>query len=99
MRELEQREKKVTDIQAMGDRLVSDGHPGKKTVEVTAADFIMKQTKNCILQTLRLSLTLCCAFLVSTRPSQRPCRLSGAGSCSCAAVQRFILKKIQLTTK
>lgn len=43
MRELEQREKKVTDIQAMGDRLVSDGHPGKKTVEVTTADFIMKK--------------------------------------------------------
>ncbi|XP_013874539.1 plectin isoform X6 [Austrofundulus limnaeus] len=37
MRELEQREKKVTDIQAMGDRLVSDGHPGKKTVEAFTA--------------------------------------------------------------
>lgn len=34
MRELEQREKKVNDIQATGDRLVKDGHPGKKTVEV-----------------------------------------------------------------
>lgn len=34
MRELELREKKVNDIQALGDRLVRDGHPGKKTVEV-----------------------------------------------------------------
>lgn len=34
MRELEMREKKVNDIQAMGDKLVRDGHPGKKTVEV-----------------------------------------------------------------
>lgn len=34
MRELELREKKVNDIQAMGDKLVKDGHPGKKTVEV-----------------------------------------------------------------
>lgn len=38
MRELELREKKVTDIQAMGDKLVNDGHPGKKTVEVTTAE-------------------------------------------------------------
>lgn len=34
MRELELREKKISDIQAMGDKLVRDGHPGKKTVEV-----------------------------------------------------------------
>lgn len=34
MRELELREKKVSDLQVMGDRLVRDGHPGKKTVEV-----------------------------------------------------------------
>ena len=34
MRELELREKKVNDIQATGDKLVRDGHPGKKTVEV-----------------------------------------------------------------
>ncbi|XP_029306770.1 plectin isoform X4 [Cottoperca gobio] len=33
MRELELREKKVNDLQAMGERLVRDGHPGKKTVE------------------------------------------------------------------
>ncbi|XP_039868548.1 plectin isoform X12 [Simochromis diagramma] len=33
MRELELREKKVNDIQTLGDRLVRDGHPGKKTVE------------------------------------------------------------------
>ncbi|XP_061529835.1 plectin-like isoform X3 [Phycodurus eques] len=33
MRELEQREKKVNDIQTTGDKLVKDGHPGKKTVE------------------------------------------------------------------
>ncbi|KAM9310114.1 plectin isoform 5-T5 [Pholidichthys leucotaenia] len=37
MRELELREKKVNDIQAMGDRLVRDGHPGKKTVEAFTA--------------------------------------------------------------
>ncbi|XP_055359435.1 plectin isoform X19 [Betta splendens] len=37
MRELELREKKVNDIQAMGDRLVKDGHPGKKTVEAFTA--------------------------------------------------------------
>lgn len=37
MRELELREKKVNDIQALGDRLVRDGHPGKKTVEVISA--------------------------------------------------------------
>lgn len=36
MRELELREKKVNDIQTLGDRLVRDGHPGKKTVEVIA---------------------------------------------------------------
>lgn len=34
MRELELREKKVNDIQVLGDKLVRDGHPGKKTVEV-----------------------------------------------------------------
>lgn len=34
MRELELREKKVNDIKATGDRLINDGHPGKKTVEV-----------------------------------------------------------------
>ncbi|XP_027872597.1 plectin-like isoform X24 [Xiphophorus couchianus] len=37
MRELEQREKKVNDLQAMGDKLVRDGHPGKKTVEAFTA--------------------------------------------------------------
>lgn len=37
MRELELREKKVNDIQALGDKLVKDGHPGKKTVEVNKA--------------------------------------------------------------
>lgn len=34
MRELELREKKISDIQATGDRLIKDGHPGRKTVEV-----------------------------------------------------------------
>lgn len=34
MRELELREKKVNDLQVMGDKLVRDAHPGKKTVEV-----------------------------------------------------------------
>ncbi|XP_061676428.1 plectin isoform X10 [Syngnathoides biaculeatus] len=33
MRELEQREKKVNEIQTTGDKLVKDGHPGKKTIE------------------------------------------------------------------
>ncbi|XP_028280536.1 plectin-like isoform X7 [Parambassis ranga] len=37
MRELELREKKINDIQAMGDKLVRDGHPGKKTVEAFTA--------------------------------------------------------------
>lgn len=37
MRELELREKKVNEIQALGDKLVRDGHPGKKTVEVRAS--------------------------------------------------------------
>ncbi|XP_057197161.1 plectin isoform X3 [Triplophysa rosa] len=37
MRELEFREKKVNDIQASGDRLIKDGHPGKKTVEAFTA--------------------------------------------------------------
>lgn len=43
MRELELREKKVNDIQALGDKLVKDGHPGKKTVEVITA--IVKKKK------------------------------------------------------
>uniref|UniRef100_A0A673IT28 Plectin b n=1 Tax=Sinocyclocheilus rhinocerous TaxID=307959 RepID=A0A673IT28_9TELE len=37
MRELELREKKINDIQATGDRLIKDGHPGKKTVEAFTA--------------------------------------------------------------
>ncbi|XP_067256156.1 plectin isoform X4 [Chanodichthys erythropterus] len=37
MRELELREKKVNDIKATGDRLINDGHPGKKTVEAFTA--------------------------------------------------------------
>lgn len=37
MRELEGREKKVNTIQATGDRLIKEGHPGKKTVEVSQA--------------------------------------------------------------
>ncbi|XP_077062643.1 plectin isoform X9 [Siphateles boraxobius] len=37
MRELELREKKVNDIKATGDRLIKDGHPGKKTVEAFTA--------------------------------------------------------------
>ncbi|XP_052002386.1 plectin-like [Xyrauchen texanus] len=37
MRELEVREKKVSDIQATGDRLIKDGHQGKKTVEAFMA--------------------------------------------------------------
>ena len=34
MRELELREKKINDIQTTGDKLIREGHPGKKTVEV-----------------------------------------------------------------
>uniref|UniRef100_A0A673K1E8 Plectin-like n=1 Tax=Sinocyclocheilus rhinocerous TaxID=307959 RepID=A0A673K1E8_9TELE len=37
MRELELREKKINGIQASGDRLIKDGHPGKKTVEAFTA--------------------------------------------------------------
>uniref|UniRef100_A0A8C5EJQ2 Plectin-like n=1 Tax=Gouania willdenowi TaxID=441366 RepID=A0A8C5EJQ2_GOUWI len=37
MRELELREKKINDIQALGDKLVRDGHAGKKTVEAFTA--------------------------------------------------------------
>ncbi|XP_058251615.1 plectin isoform X2 [Hemibagrus wyckioides] len=37
MRELELREKKINDIQATGDRLIKDGHPGRKTVEAFTA--------------------------------------------------------------
>uniref|UniRef100_A0A8C9TYD7 Plectin b n=1 Tax=Scleropages formosus TaxID=113540 RepID=A0A8C9TYD7_SCLFO len=37
MRELELREKKVNEIQVTGERLLKDGHPGKKTVEAFTA--------------------------------------------------------------
>ncbi|KAL0984683.1 hypothetical protein UPYG_G00145220 [Umbra pygmaea] len=37
MRELEMREKKVNDIQATGDKLLKEGHPGRKTVEAFTA--------------------------------------------------------------
>uniref|UniRef100_W5MQ75 Plectin n=1 Tax=Lepisosteus oculatus TaxID=7918 RepID=W5MQ75_LEPOC len=37
MRELEQREKKVNDTQANGERLLKEGHPGRKTVEAFMA--------------------------------------------------------------
>ncbi|XP_048880685.1 plectin-like isoform X4 [Brienomyrus brachyistius] len=37
MRELEQREKKVNEIQTTGDRLLKEGHPGRKTVEAFTA--------------------------------------------------------------
>ncbi|XP_062847391.1 plectin-like isoform X12 [Trichomycterus rosablanca] len=37
MRELELKEKKISDIQATGDRLIKEGHPGKKTVEAFTA--------------------------------------------------------------
>lgn len=43
MRELELREKKVNDIQATGDKLVRDGHPGKKTVEVIIQLYLAEQ--------------------------------------------------------
>ncbi|KAL4629795.1 plectin-like [Arapaima gigas] len=34
MRELELREKKVNSVQATGDKLLKEGHPGRKTIEV-----------------------------------------------------------------
>lgn len=34
MRELEQRERKIKEIQSTGDRLLREEHPGKQTVEV-----------------------------------------------------------------
>lgn len=34
MRELELREKKVNGVQATGDKLLRDGHPARKTIEV-----------------------------------------------------------------
>nr|XP_055067799.1 plectin isoform X2 [Misgurnus anguillicaudatus] len=37
MRELELREKKISDIQATGERFIRDGHPGKKTIEAFTA--------------------------------------------------------------
>ncbi|XP_064197202.1 plectin a isoform X8 [Anguilla rostrata] len=37
MRELELREKKVNEIQATGERLLKEGHPGRKTVEAFTA--------------------------------------------------------------
>ncbi|CAL8260213.1 unnamed protein product, partial [Boreogadus saida] len=37
MRELELREKKINDLQTTGDKLIREGHPGKKTVEAFTA--------------------------------------------------------------
>ncbi|KAF7708796.1 hypothetical protein HF521_017853 [Silurus meridionalis] len=37
MRELELREKKINDIQTNGERLIKDGHPGRKTIEAFTA--------------------------------------------------------------
>lgn len=34
MRELELREKKMNTVQATGDKLLQDGHPARKTIEV-----------------------------------------------------------------
>jgi len=84
MRELELREKKVNDIQALGDKLVKDGHPGRKTVEVITLEMWAEATGQHIVY---IKLThRHRVFFVSTRPSHLPCRLSGAGSSSCAAV-------------
>lgn len=57
MRELELREKKVNDIQTLGDRLVRDGHPGKKTVEVIAVVNPAEQKTSKCVQTNALSLS------------------------------------------
>lgn len=95
MRELELREKKVNDIQALGDKLVKDGHPGKKTVEVFTLPKPRSRVKNSHIH------LICCHHVLSTirRPSQLLCRPSGAGSFSCAAVSRLISKKTQPTTR
>ncbi|XP_041932164.1 plectin a isoform X4 [Alosa sapidissima] len=37
MRELEHRERKVNTVQATGDKLLKEGHPGKKTIEAFTA--------------------------------------------------------------
>ncbi len=34
MRDLEQREKRVNNVQMTGDKMLNEGHPAKKTVEV-----------------------------------------------------------------
>lgn len=34
MRDLELREKKMSDVQASGDKLLRDGHPARMTIEV-----------------------------------------------------------------
>lgn len=34
MRDLEQREKRVNNVQVTGDKLLKDGHPARKTIEV-----------------------------------------------------------------
>jgi len=34
MRDLEHREKRVNNVQMTGDKLLKDGHPARKTVEV-----------------------------------------------------------------
>lgn len=45
MRELELREKKVNDIQATGDKLIKDGHAGKKTIEVITTVLLISTEK------------------------------------------------------
>lgn len=34
MRDLEQREKRVNNVQMTGDKMLKEGHPARKTVEV-----------------------------------------------------------------
>lgn len=114
MRELELREKKINDIQAMGEKLVRDGHPGKNTVEVNTTVIPFEQENRCPKsQFMKSSVSICespiCQtemrshvlshLFVTSRPSQLPNKLSGAGSSSCAAALRLISKKTQPTTR
>ncbi len=105
MRELELREKKVNDIQAMGDKFVKEGHPGKKTVEVislvnSADQWKSSYSMKAVIMKVRHEINpLWFCLLFPCRPSLLPCKLSGAGFSSCAAALRLISKKTQPTTR
>lgn len=96
MRELELREKKVNDIQALGDKLVREGHPGKKTVEVRALIQVCARRHN---SPFFNDVQLIDLTSPTRRLSQLLCRLSGAGSCNSAAASRLISRKTQPTIR